>query len=385
MTKNIFFNRITLRRLTGLALASVIAFGGGMPVWATNDIISEDNTAPEHSGSGSGTDDVNTDNYNNFIQDLVTTGTEKNRPWTDVIDRSLIGDKNYFVETRKFPVEYFGDTYQWKSYITEYDVRDMDWTTSENPPERASTSVNPLDKKTPYLPLRNVDTIEVVDLSHQKESECYPIFRPDWGVFTENNYINNEEYIDGWRGGGYMQIYRPWFDPDRKDTVVYSEEFKDYCEETEETVVVESANTAVRIEKNLMQLGANTGRYQAILTKKRTGEQVTVETLVVPDGETPCVTFSGLPDGEYTVTWWSEHTGYWYTYEKWYTEIFAYMEETRRAVLSYTNYWERKSDYEYCESHWVKDEIQSYSFTSKNGADITVGDGGEVARWHFTK
>lgn len=371
------------RQFTGAALASVMMFCGSLPVYAldgrdeNNTITSSDDVVDSGSSGGSGYDYTDVDPYDVMISDIIEKGKD---PDIDYREFCEPGGTYYVGGVTLKHQEISGD--EWKEdgvipfrpYVTEMELGG-DWEEYKDIVEAKS-------------PGTGVDTIEVVDLSHSDESyteEGYLIFRPDMSKFTVNNYIGVPTYKDGWNNGGTMDIYIPWFDP-RRDTVVYDKPFEKYCNDTEETIVIDSKTALLHVEKNCVQVEGRTGRFQAVLTDARTGKFITAETLVLKDPNgTPTVTFSGLPDGEYKVTWSAEHTARWYTRQKWYTEIFAYAKETRRQILAYTSYWERKDDWEYSNSYWVEDEIKSYTFNSKNGGDITIGDGGEVSNWVFIK
>lgn len=372
------------RRFTGAALASVMMLSGSLPVYAhwdyggDNDITSSDDVVDSGSSGGSGYDYTDVDPYDVMISDIIEKGKD---PDIDYREFCEPGGTYYEPHVKLKHQEISGDELPggeipFRPYVTEMELGG-DW----------EDYVFITDS---ILPGEGVDTIEVVDLSHSDESyteEGYLIFRPDMSKFTVNHHIDSDSYKAGWDNGGTMDIYIPWFIPrGRRDTVVYERPFKEYCNDTEETIVIDSKTALLHVEKNCVQVEGRTGRFQAVLTDARTGKFITAETLVLKDPNgTPTVTFSGLPDGEYKVTWSAEHTARWYTRQKWYTEIFAYAKETRRQILAYTSYWERKDDWEYSNSYWVEDEIKSYTFNSKNGGDITIGDGGEVSNWVFIK
>lgn len=70
-----------------------------------------------------------------------------------------------------------------------------------------------------------------------------------------------------------MDIYSPFYDIKRKDTVTYSEEFNDYICETEETYEIDLSNALTECTRENIQLGKRTGRFQAELTNARNGQK----------------------------------------------------------------------------------------------------------------
>ena len=373
----------TLMRFTGTALTTVMLFSSTVPVWAGGNIIKDtDNTAGNNTSSGSSNTNTDTDAYSDWLNDIVRDYTYTNDSKDDYLSGGVYYNAHVRQEHSEFTEPHLSED-GWQADVTEWQnwsLKPSEWVGWNHDDEEYSHK----------QPNRNKDTIKVVDLTYSDWSytdKAYPIFLPDSGTFSFNHHILNDSYKDAIDEGGSMDIYRPFFDQTRTDTVKYSvSEFKDYLKEVEKTVEVDSSNALVQVRRERVQLGARTGRFIAELYNSRTGELITAETLVLNDPNgTPCVTFSGLPDGDYEVKWSSEHTAWYYTYERWYCELFAYVKETKRPILSYSTFYEKQTDWVYAESHWEDDEINPYSFSTHGGGDITVTDGGEASTWELVK
>ena len=371
------------RKITGAAIATLIILSNVMPALPAyaagnngNVINSQDNTPGGGSSGGNSYNNIDTDSYEAYLKSIIETY----RPNDSRDEYMKPGGAFYESHVHQVHEEWTDHKARdvgWRTYVTEYH-------SSSNEP--IIEYGNDTEKYTVNQPNRNVDTIEVCDLSRSEErytEKAYTIFLPGESKKWTSHYINSDSYRDAFDNGGKMDIYSPFYDIKRKDTVTYSEEFNDYICETEETYEIDLSNALTECTKENIQLGKRTGRFQAELTNARNGQKITVETVVLdnPNG-TPCITFGGLPAGDYKVTWWSEHDAWSYTRERWYCGAFVYCKETKRAILVSADYYEKQNDWEYCESYWVQDEIQPYSF-STSGGDITITDGGEA--WTYER
>ena len=380
MKKRIF--RKNLFRLTGAAMTTVMVLGSTVQAWAKsggNEIISADNVA----GGGSSTDDyysnVDLDDYDSWLRDLISECISKSDSKEDYLPGGVYHDTHVRQEHYEFNEPRLEDG-SWQFDVEEWGVSVTDPVNYERDDGNYTRSQTN----------RYNDTISIVDLSHSWENyseQAYQIFLPIEGKLSVNHYINSDSYRRAFDEGGSINVYHPWYDETRHDGCTYTiNEFSDYLKETEKTIEVDSSNALTKVIRDQTEVGARTGRFVAELTNTRTGELITAETLVLKDiNGTPRITFSGLPDGDYTVTWYSEHDAWFYTYEQWYCEMYVYVKETKRALLSYASYYEKTSDRKYTDSYWMQDEIQPYSFSMSGGGDVIITDGGEASTWELIK